>query len=453
MPAIPRKLTHAFCKSVTPSDVTREYLDGDSRLALRVTATGSKSWTMRYRLSGKEQRLTFGPFGPVSLAQARKRCAEASLLVLLKKDPRNRSSIGETSLDGPATAPLPPISDPEVAREAAVAPPAYPQSAEASLLLAEVGELYLEACELGRHKPRRTKNKDQVKKPRTIKGERSVFVRFIEPRLGQFRPDELDWRTIQKFVDAIERETSEGPAREAKKALHSIYSYALWQGYAKNNPCVNVTCPPCGTRDIVFSDEQLRMFWRTFSPPVVVPDERVSLGVAYGLLLAAVLLQRIGEIAQMRVSQLDLRNALWEIPKEVTKNHRDHVVPLTPLAVELIERALAARGIESDAVFPGCHDPSASIRSNAVSQAFSHVRRSLGWPDLWVHDLRRTGATRLGKLGVLPFVISKVLNHVSDTGGAAPVTGLYNRYAYLKEKRHALLKWEKELRRILKQAD
>ncbi|MBV7522115.1 site-specific integrase [Ensifer sp. ENS12] len=453
MPSIPIKLTHAFCRSVTPSDVTREYLDGHSRLALRVTKTGSKSWTMRYRLSGKEQRLTFGPFRLVSLAQARKRCAEASLLVLLKRDPRNRASIDETSLDGPATTPPPPIDEPEVARKAAVARPEVPQNAQASLLVDEVGELYLEACELGRHKRRRTKNKERVKKPRTIKEERSVFERFIAPRLGQFRPDDLDSPTIQDFVNDIEREASEGAARQAKKTLHGIYSYGVWQGYAKNNPCVKVDYPPCGTRDTILSDEQLRMVWRTFSPPVVVPDKRVSPGVAYAFLLAAVLLQRIGEIAQMRVSQLDLRNALWEIPKEVTKNHRDHVVPLTPLAVELIEKALAARGIESDAVFPGCHDPSASIRPNAVSQAFLHVRRSLGRPNLWVHDLRRTGSTRLGKLGVLPFIISKVLNHVSDTGGAAPVTGLYNRYAYLKEKRNALHKWEKELRRVLRNAD
>ena len=60
-------------------------------------------------------------------------------------------------------------------------------------------------------------------------------------------------------------------------------------------------------------------------------------------------------------------------------------------------------------------------------------------PDLepWtIHDLRRTVGTGLGKLGISRFIIARILNHADRT-----VTGIYDRYEYLDEKRHALEAW------------
>jgi integrase len=60
-----------------------------------------------------------------------------------------------------------------------------------------------------------------------------------------------------------------------------------------------------------------------------------------------------------------------------------------------------------------------------------------------IHDLRRTGATMMTgeKLGIPRFIVSKILNHTGDTGGAAVTTGVYDRNEYLKEKRDALDLW------------
>jgi integrase len=56
-----------------------------------------------------------------------------------------------------------------------------------------------------------------------------------------------------------------------------------------------------------------------------------------------------------------------------------------------------------------------------------------------LHDIRRTMATRLGDLGVLPHVVEAILNHIS--GHKAGVAGIYNRAIYAPEKRAALQKW------------
>ncbi|MDX0333399.1 DUF4102 domain-containing protein [Sinorhizobium meliloti] len=458
MPRNRAKLTHQFCVSVKPSADTREYLDGTTRLALRVTPAGSKTWSMRYRIAGKEKRLTIGSFSEVPLATARDRYADARTLVRHKRDPQDHPA----PPDAPTTAPAPsippqlvlappPVPLPPLRSQQDLAPAPAGHPTPGTLRLAEVGELYLEACELGRHRNRR-KKKLRTKTPNSILAERRSFNRYIEPRLGTYWPDDIDMQTIQDFVDTIEREDTESAARQAKKTLHSIYSYGLWQGHASRNPCVQVTYPPTGDRSTVYSDEQIKMVWQTFTPPVEVKDAPVSPGVAYAIQIAVVLLQRIGEVQQMKLSQLDFRNNLWVIPEDVTKNRMLHVVPLPPLAVKLIGEALAARGpMDSDAVFPGGRDPQISLRRDAAPRAFCRMKRALKWPDIRLHDARRTGSTRLAAppLSVPPFVISKLLNHSSDTGGAAPVTSVYNRYEYLAEKTEALRKWEDELERIL----
>jgi hypothetical protein len=67
------------------------------------------------------------------------------------------------------------------------------------------------------------------------------------------------------------------------------------------------------------------------------------------------------------------------------------------------------------------------------------------------HDFRRTGGTHMTseRLGVPRFHVSCVLNHISDTGGAAAVTAVYDRNTYLPEKRRALDKWAERLLEIV----
>ena len=76
---------------------------------------------------------------------------------------------------------------------------------------------------------------------------------------------------------------------------------------------------------------------------------------------------------------------------------------------------------------------------------------ALGIVDATAHDFRRTGATNLTgeRLRVPRFIVSRVLNQISDTGGAAAVTEVYDRNEYLAEKRRALDAWASRLRDIV----
>jgi integrase len=155
----------------------------------------------------------------------------------------------------------------------------------------------------------------------------------------------------------------------------------------------------------------------------------------------------------MRIADLDLENRIWLIPGASVKNRTAHLVPLCPIAIDLLKRAIAMRvKRESEFVFPGPRNALVSIHPDALTRAMGRVMKALGLPLAGPHDLRRTGSSVLAseRGRVTPFIVSQILNHISDPGGGSPVTRLhYNVYLYAKEKRGALKKWEKLVTKIL----
>lgn len=119
-------------------------------------------------------------------------------------------------------------------------------------------------------------------------------------------------------------------------------------------------------------------------------------------------------------------------------------MPLSALAKDVLARAMAAspRGF----VFAG-RDGEA-LTPAVMTRAFARMTARLGIEDLTLHDLRRTGATMLTseRLGVLGEVVSRILNH---TPPGPAVTLVYNRNAYLPQKRAALEAWAEEIAEIV----
>ncbi len=154
----------------------------------------------------------------------------------------------------------------------------------------------------------------------------------------------------------------------------------------------------------------------------------------------------------MHRDEIDLKNRLWTIPAERTKNKRVHVVPLSNEAITLISEALQVAAPAADTphegyLFPSLQKPGLPIEARALTRAFRRIAETLGLQDVRIHDLRRTGATHMTseQLGISRFVVSQVLNHASDTGGAPAVTAVYDRNAHLQEKRGALEEWASHL--------
>jgi integrase len=142
----------------------------------------------------------------------------------------------------------------------------------------------------------------------------------------------------------------------------------------------------------------------------------------------------------MRWADLDLDDATWTVPAEVSKNGRANVVPLSPAAMAIITDLPKHDGyvLRLDGED---HWQSYGFAKRQIDGAIDTQGEPL--PAWRFHDLRRTVATHLGRLGVAEAVIGRVLNHAA-VGVTARV---YNLFAYLPEKRSALDRWAAELDR------
>jgi integrase len=217
-------------------------------------------------------------------------------------------------------------------------------------------------------------------------------------------------------------------ANRARAVLSSFYGWAIGEGLADANPVLgsNKAIDEV-SRDRVLSDDELGLVWR-----------HAGAG-AYGAIIRLLVLtgQRREEVGGLLWTELDLDAGLWRIGADRTKNRKAHDVPLSPAAVAILHAIPRREGREY--VF-GAGAGAFQGWSNSKSALDARIAHAGGKGNPWrLHDIRRTVATRLGDMGVLPHVIEAVLNHIS--GHKAGVAGIYNRAVYAAEKREALNRW------------
>ena len=161
--------------------------------------------------------------------------------------------------------------------------------------------------------------------------------------------------------------------------------------------------------------------------------------MALAIQLLMLTLTRRNEVAGARKEEFDLDAALWVIPAERAKANHQHVVPLSPQALDVLAAAFALDP-DSPFVFPSPRLADQCIDEQAITRTFSRIFERRKLPLRSPHDVRRTGATTLtGRYGVTRFIVGLVLGHTPKDGAA--VTAVYDRYTYIPEKRDALLKW------------
>jgi integrase len=153
----------------------------------------------------------------------------------------------------------------------------------------------------------------------------------------------------------------------------------------------------------------------------------------------------------MEWSEIDLVKRVWTIPRHKAKNDRVHEVQLSEAAIEVLR---SPPHIGDGLVFtttgerPVSGFSKSKRRLDAAMLKAKRVelgaRRGDGIPGWTLHDLRRTAATGMAKMNFPPHVVDKVLNHVSGT--IRGVAAVYNRFAYIDERRAALEAWARHVR-------
>jgi integrase len=232
--------------------------------------------------------------------------------------------------------------------------------------------------------------------------------------------------------------------------VRAIFRWGVGRDIVKMDPTLGLSAPIKRekARERELSPDEICQLWRALQ---AAPRGRETLravkgqvplrrATAIAMQLALVTGQRIGEVSGIAASELDLNELVpvWKLPETRTKNRQPHRVPLSSLALRLIEEAQKL-AFDSPWLFPS---PSGDgpIDPHAATKALDRARPAIGISDFRVHDLRRTAATRMEEMGVPPHVISHILNHVS-VSKASITKKVYARYTYDKEKREALNAW------------
>jgi len=261
----------------------------------------------------------------------------------------------------------------------------------------------------------------------------SLCDRWADRPVGRIAPfdiKEVVDEAIKRSVPGLERlrETprAEATGRTLHARLSAFFSWCADDMRIESNPCSKLRRPaPPKSRERVLSDDELVAVWKACD----------GLAPQYAAVVRLLVLtgQRLREVGHMRWSELSADLATWTLPGERTKNGRVHTVPLAPLAREII-RSLP-RTSETFVFSLGDDEP---------LESFSRMKRKLdalaGVTEQWrLHDLRRTTASGLQRVGTRLEVSESVLNHAS--GSITGVAAVYHRHDFADEKRAALASW------------
>jgi integrase len=394
-------LTDILIKKLVVPAKRREIPDGRiSGLYLVVQPSGAKSWALRYRASGAPRKLTLGPYPAIDLATARKRAQEAIGDVAGGKDPAAAK---------------------RVARATARAAKATPDDLVENVV-DDFVRLYASR-----------KTRDWRETERLLK--KDVAAPWRGKRLG-----EIERQHLAKLLDEIVARGAPVGANRVFAQIRKMCAWAVERGIIDRSPCEGVSRPSAETaRDRLLSNSELALVWQGAG----------ELGFPFGPIVRLLMLtgQRRDEVGALSWTELDLESALWTLPASRSKNRREHTIPLSLAAIEIL-RTLP-RFERSPFIFSsGMNPPSGFGKAKERLDAILARLNGSGPMTPWtLHDIRRSVASGMAEINVTLPVIEKVLNHVS--GSFAGIVGIYQRHDFGKEKRAALDAWARRLEAIV----
>ncbi|MGJ8555934.1 MAG: tyrosine-type recombinase/integrase [Sulfitobacter geojensis] len=365
-------------------------------LYLVVQPTGKKAWQVRYRSGAKHRRMLLGRHPDLGLADARSKAREALT----------------ASIEG---------RDPAAEREAAKVALVEYENSDRDQIRALV-ELFDQ------------RHLSTLKSGATVKRELDRHVVLV---WGDRKIQSIARRDVLDLLEGIADSGRVVTANRVRAYLGKFFSWCINRDIVSISPVAGVK--PLGkeqSRDRVLTDDETRWFWSACE----------KVGYPWGPLAQTLLItgQRLGEVSKM--TDREVTGDTWYLSADRTKNGRAHAVPLSNLAMEVLEQHPRVAG---DPEFVFTTNGSAPVSGNtkgrnALHAAMIEAAREETGRDIMIdhwgfHDLRRTCATGMARLGIPVRVTEAVLNHASGTGGG--IVAVYQRHDYAQEKRVALDAW------------
>lgn len=397
------KLTAATVDKMQPTDRRQEIPDSFcTGLYLTVQPSGKKGWQVRYRHGGVHRRMTLGGYPVLSLADARQRARDALAAASEGRDPAE-----------------------EV--KATRAPKPEDDRDKIKTLIGQYDKRHLKGLKSG----------DVV---------RRELDRFVVAPWGERDIHSITKRDVIDLLDGIADSGRVVTANRVRAYLNKFLNWAVERDILPLSPATGVK--PVAkelSRDRVLTDDEIRWFWQACEAE----------GFPWGPLGKLLLLtgQRLNEVAQ--ITDSELRGEVWHLTADRTKNGRAHDVPLTAESkaiLQSIDRIEGRPGFvfttTGNTPVSGFFKARAHLAEAMEAIAAKERGETVEIPRWTFHDLRRTAATGMARLGIAVRVTEAVLNHVSGTGGG--IVAVYQRHDYADEKRRALEAWAAFVLRLMR---
>ncbi|WGM48617.1 Prophage integrase IntS [Brevundimonas sp. NIBR10] len=409
----------------SPSDRREAWDDKVKGLCLRTSANGTQTWVYRYRFKGRQPRFTIGR-GDIGVQEARRRARDVQVRIDKGEDPAGERR--RTRADD--AAPLRTFND--------------------------LADLYERQCASGDWRPM-----NKTKRQRTLDDEKAILLRHVRPTLGKLGYAEITRQDVKACLRKMTKKGITAQTNRAHAVTRQVFAFAIAEDLVAVNPATGFPLlAEEKPRVRIYRDDELAALWAVLSDPSEVVDAtgdpvRVGEAVRIAIKLAMMLGQRRNEIAGMAVAELDLSAKTWLIPGERMKGGRAHMVALPDDALPLIRRALEIANTDVTVpavyVFPTRLHEDRAILPNSLTRALRKFTEALKIEGATFHDIRRTVSTNLTseRIGVTPFIRSKVLGHQDAGGGAVVSSTVYDSNTYLAEKRRALTAWANLLLEIV----
>lgn len=362
-------------------------------LYLIIQPTGVKSWALRYRFDGKPAKLTLGRWPAMGVADARA-AATASLDVL----DHGRDPAGEKKAKAAAAI--------QTDRDK----------------VAAVIDLFLK-----RHASHNRRGDDVA----------AMFRREVRGLWDARDIQSITKRDVIDVLDGIVDRGSPVTANRLRAHLNTLFNWAKGRDIIQVNPLDGIKPPTLErARDRVLTNDEIRLFWQA----------SMRMEYPFGPLYRVLLLtgQRLREVAEMTWQEID--GDTWTLPASRSKNGDEHVVPLSPDVVAILQSlpkigrfVFSTTGKSPISGFTRAKGRLDRLMNEAANRDLPAGSDPVMIQGFTIHDLRRTAATGMAGLRFPPHVVEAVLNHRSGTRRG--VAGVYNRFDYADEKRSALESW------------
>ncbi|POD98132.1 integrase [Pectobacterium odoriferum] len=384
-----KPLTNTEVKAAKAIDKELSLHDGGG-LLLFVKPSGKKTWRFRYYHPQAKKRttLTFGSYPAISLADARQMREAAKALLEKNIDPQFHQQ--------------------------------QQREQEQAINLNTFAKVSADWYEV---------KKSQPLAENTIKDIWRSLEKYVFPFIGTLPITQL---TARHFITALEPIQASGKLETVKRVsqrVNEVMDYAVNSGLIPANPAAKIRKAfqtPVKTHMPTIRPEALPGLMKTLS--VASIELQTRLLIEWQLLTVT----RPAEAAETRWSEINLTDNTWTIPAGRMKMRRDHVIPLPPQALAILDAMKPISG-HREYLFPSSKDPKQPMNSQTANAAL----RRMGYKGVLVsHGLRAIFSTAANEEGFPPDVIEAALAHV-DTN---EVRRAYNRSTYL-EQRKILMCW------------